>query len=647
MVTCAPMNPEFPSAPPSRIRVLPPGVAERIAAGEVVERPSSVVKELVENSLDAGATEVAVMLGAGGKALIEIVDNGRGMDREDLSLCARRHATSKLTGLDDLDRISTLGFRGEALPSIGAVADLSIVSRAQGREDAHELKVGQPGATEDTIEAMTFGHFLGSPHGTRIRAQGLFAQIPARLKFLKAQASEVSQVRDWLERLALTHPHVGFRLMSEDRTVMQLRPQSEVERVRAVLADGEDFPVETGTAEREGIRVRVHWLQGLSTGQARKLVQVVNHRAVKDRMLQQAILSPFRQTLLPGQYPAVALFIEVDPSQIDVNVHPTKSEIRFLDSGRAFRAVGQALEALIAAKGAPGFAPGTHRELARTPLGFAGTFGRNPLSNDSDVDLAPTGAYAGASFDALQPTAHSRSGSLFSRQGVPWTARESGLQNDGTSSVSNESSTPATWNSLSPVAGGTYAGTLFNTYLLYDLGSELGLIDQHAAHERIRYEKLKNRVLARETVSSQSLLSGESINFPAELRTQVETRLTWLAQMGFEAEIFGESSVLFRAIPAEWGTSDLRTRLKNLVERLLAEDSNNDHPLLDESLFEKLASEACHSAVRAGDRLEPEEVEALASDLFECEHPWNCPHGRPTFVRVPRARFEEWFQRRV
>ncbi len=633
MVTCAPMNSELPHASPTRIRVLPPGVAERIAAGEVVERPSSVVKELVENSLDAGATEVAVMLSAGGKALIEIVDNGRGMDREDLSLCARRHATSKLTGLDDLDRISTLGFRGEALPSIGAVADLSIISRAQGREDAHELKVGQPGATEDTIEAVTFGHFLGSAHGTRIRAQGLFAQIPARLKFLKSQASEVSQVRDWLERLALTHPHVGFRLMSEDRTVLQLRPQTEVERVRAVLADGEDFPVETATSEREGIRVRVHWLQGLSTAQARKLVQVVNHRAVKDRMLQQAILSPFRQTLLPGQYPAVALFIEVDPSQIDVNVHPTKSEIRFLDSGRAFRAVGQALEALIAAKGAPGFAPGTHRELARTPLGFASTpSGLNALSHEKDVDLAP---------------ALSTSGSLFSRQGIPWTARESGFQNIEMTPHPSEAAPPSAWNSLSPVAGGTYAGTLFNTYLLYDLGSELGLIDQHAAHERIRYEKLKNQVLARETVASQSLLAGESINFPTELRARVETRLTWLAQMGFEAEIFGESSVLFRAIPAEWGASDLRTRLKNLVERLLAEDSNNDHPLLDESLFEKLASEACHSAVRAGDRLEPEEVQALASDLFECAHPWNCPHGRPTFVRVPRARFEEWFQRRV
>ena len=199
---------------------------------------------------------------------------------------------------------------------------------------------------------------------------------------------------------------------------------------------------------------------------------------------------------------------------------------------------------------------------------------------------------------------------------------------------------------LNPVLGAPYAGSLFNTYLLYDLGSELGMIDQHAAHERIRYERLKAQVLARQTVQSQALLSGESVNFPIEARAQIEARLPWLEQMGFETEIFGENAVLFRAIPAEWGTQDLRTRLKNLIEKCLLEDSR-DHSLLDESLFEKLASEACHSAIRAGDRLEPEEVRALVADLFACEHPWNCPHGRPTFVRVPRARFEEWFQRRV
>ena len=208
----------------SKIALLPPLVAERIAAGEVIERPASAVKELVENALDAGATEVSVALEGGGKILIEVTDNGRGMDAADLALCARRHATSKIRALEDLDRLSTLGFRGEALPSIAAVADLSIASRADGPADssAHEIR-------GERVQAVTFGHFLGSPHGTKVRVEGLFSQIPARLKFLRGQGTEVAMVRECLERLAFTRPDAGFLLTSDGRTILKLRPQSEAE----------------------------------------------------------------------------------------------------------------------------------------------------------------------------------------------------------------------------------------------------------------------------------------------------------------------------------------------------------------------------------------------------------------------------------
>ncbi|MGZ3699864.1 MAG: DNA mismatch repair endonuclease MutL, partial [Bdellovibrionota bacterium] len=347
---------------PARVKLLDPVVAERIAAGEVIERPSSVVKELVENSIDAGATEIAVVLSDGGKGLIEILDNGHGMQPEDLAICVQRHATSKLSSLQDLEKILTLGFRGEALPSIAAVSEMSILSRAQGAETAYEIREASARAVNPRPEAVTFGHFLNSPHGTRIRAAGLFSQVPARLKFLKSQGAEVSQVREWLERLALAHPKIGFRLVSDDRTVLTLKPQTEVERVRAILADGEDFPIVSAESERNGFQdrgltVRAHWVQGLSTPQTRRLVQVVNGRAVRDRMLQQALLAPFRQALLPGQFPAVALFIEISPAAIDVNVHPTKTELRFLDSRKVFHEVERLVDSLIAKHGAAGYTP--------------------------------------------------------------------------------------------------------------------------------------------------------------------------------------------------------------------------------------------------------------------------------------------------
>lgn len=603
----------------SRVHVLNPLVAERIAAGEVIERPASVVKELVENSLDAGATEVAVVLEDGGKGLIEVLDNGHGIYRDDLKVCIQRHATSKLSSLDDLEKISTLGFRGEALPSIGAVADLTLLSKVEKADTSYQLHIHSMQADPEP-QAVTFGHFLSSSHGTRIQARGLFSQVPARLKFLKSQAAEVGQVREWIERLALAHPQVGFQLVSDGRSVLKLRPQDEVARVKAILSDGDNYPVvsannDLGFRDREKgyLHIRAHWLQGLSSPQTRRVLQVVNGRSVRDRLLQQAILSAFRQALLPGQFPAIAVYIEMDPAQLDVNVHPTKTEIRFLDSRKIFHAVETLISSMIEKNGAPAFVPSRSWGAAEPAPAFS--FAAPPTMS--------------------QPLASQSFGY----------ARSTEVQNRPDSQEATSSQ--AAKLGLTPER---FMGTSFNTYLFYDLGEELALIDQHAAHERIRYEKLKHRATGsaiRQT--TQALLLPEAVHFESEKRSVLEDRVSWLTALGFEVEIFGEDTLLFRAIPGEWGAYELRTRLKNLVERITELDSGTTLPqvLMDESLFEKLASEACHSAIRAGDRLERLEALELVEQLFRCEHPWNCPHGRPTVARIPKGKIEEWFLRRV
>ncbi len=620
-----------------QIALLPPAVAERIAAGEVVERPASIVKEAVENALDAGATEIEVRLEDGGRSLIEILDNGCGMSESDLPLALQRHATSKLRSLADLDRIVTLGFRGEALPSIAAVAELRILSRPVDgpvdREEstAYELEARIEGPSP--VHRLTHGTFAGgSPHGTRIQARGLFAQVPARLKFLKSAAAEVSAVREWMERLALTHPTVGFKLSSETRVLLNLRPSDTLERIRAILADGEDFPiVSSPRVESPGLSLQVHWLQGLSSPQTRKIVQIVNGRAVRDRVIQQALLQPFRQSLLPGQFPAVALYLELDPASIDVNVHPAKTEIRLLDSGRIFREIDRALGALIQKHGSIGFAAGQRETQAPSWSAEA----PRPFFSSGSL-------FAGTSSPALPPFP----------PGGAHPAPLSSLPESHSEALSEELK-PSPIRAL--LSAGTFAGTLFQTYVLYDLGQELVLIDQHAAHERIRYEKLRARALSQAASSvlssRQPLLIPEAVHFAPEQRPLLEARLPWLEKLGFEVEVFGESAALFRTIPSEWGAENLRIRLKGLVERLLSlpgtEALTPGGLLLDETRFEKLASEACHSAIRAGDRLERMEIEALVDALGTCEHPWNCPHGRPTLARIPRSRFEEWFLRRV
>jgi DNA mismatch repair protein MutL len=626
-----------------RVQLLPHHVSEKIAAGEVVERPSSVIKELVENSIDAGAREILISLKEGGKSLIEVVDDGCGMTAEDITLCIQRHATSKVRKMEDLESLTTLGFRGEALPSISAVAELQIISRSKGEETAHELRCSHQ---EETPQAkpITFGHFRGSSHGTKITVESLFAQIPARLKFLKAPSAEVSQVRDWVERLSISHPEISFQLVNNDRSIIHLRAQEEKERIQSILSDSQDYPL-VSAESNNGMRIRAHWLQGFSAPHTRKLIQVVNGRALRDRLLQQAILAPFRQALLPGQFPALVLFVDIPPSEIDVNVHPTKTEIRFLNPRELFKKVKSLIESMISDHGSFAYAGGKSASFDHSRFGGFGA--REP---GHETQFSSSQSDSQGFFQSAEP------GPSHSPQREP----RSGFKSEAFSlTYPNPSEPPPIPGSIygtgdksfhHPLKGARFSGTLFRTYLFFETSSdEITVVDQHAAHERVRYEKLKKQVFdPTQTPAQQQLLLPEVVNISEDQLLEIQNRIFWLEKMGFEVEVFSEESLLFRAIPASWSTGDLKTRLGNLISRLVEiDESENNELIFDETLFEKLASEACHSSIRAGDPLSEPEARALVDDLFLCEHPWNCPHGRPSIVKVPKARLEDWFKRRV
>ena len=674
------------STPRPAIQILPPEVAERIAAGEVVERPASVVKELVENAIDAGAQHIAVRMQEGGRRLVEVMDNGKGMSSQDLKLCTLRHATSKIHRLEDLDRLSSLGFRGEALPSIAAVAELEILSRPRSQtkghteEPAHLIRASLHNRDLVT-EKESFGHFHGSLYGTRVRVQGLFSQVPARLKFLKSPRAEVSQVREWMERLALTHAEIQFELYNDDKRILHLHPQSEEDRVREILGDGNTFPVKTfenSTLQQSEIKIRLHWLQGLSLAQSRKMIQVVNGRVLKDRLIQSALQRGFKQILLPGQYPALALYLEIDPSTMDCNVHPNKTEVRFINGGEIFRSVEKAVEKLIRTEGAP--AQASHSIQAHSNPQAALAVQKHFSKNSRGVHRP--NQYSQTSFNGLQNKTPASAASPPNT----WRAQDSqGSQDSQNLSDFKDSTTPQTMKDpkqtespINPEAvlptpqsqtdeepqGSSefdnfeYRCSLFATYLLFEGQQEFLILDQHAAHERIRYEELRQQILQEDTIpAAQELLMPEHVKFAPEDRHRVQDRMQWLSELGFRVELFGESALLFRAVPAAWGQGKLPTRLKNVLDRLLnleivelKEDPQKlRHLLLDEVLFESLASGACRSSVMAGDHLDPQGQQAtsILQRLMDSEHPWNCPHGRPTVVKIPQGRMEEWFLRQV
>ncbi|MBL8710282.1 MAG: DNA mismatch repair endonuclease MutL [Rhodospirillaceae bacterium] len=601
------------------IRLLPANLVNRIAAGEVVERPASVVKELVENSIDAGASRVVVELREGGKSFISVTDDGHGMGPKELALAIERHATSKLPD-DDLVHIGFFGFRGEALPSIGAVGRLSIASRARGAEEAWLIRVEGGATTGPEPTALSTG--------TRVELRDLFYAVPARLKFLKTARSELNAVVEILERLAMAHPEVAFTLTDDGRNVLRLdsaRPDlvgqpgaAQLKRLGDVM--GRDF-ADNAVAldvEREGFRLSgFAGLPTLNRATASMQYLFVNGRPVRDRLLQGAIRGAYQDFLARDRHPLVALFIDCPPELVDVNVHPAKAEVRFQDAAlvrgllvggirRALDAAGHRASTTVAGQTLAAFAP-MAGVAASPPPGYQST-PRSGGGHTSGVQAAM------AAFAPLSPE--------MARPSMPVAAAEDAATNDF------------------PL--GTARAQLFGTYVVAQTKDGIVIVDQHAAHERLVLERMK-AALAGQGVRRQALLIPEIVELPAKLAHALLSRAAELEELGLVIEAFGSDAVAVREVPALLGQSDVKGLARDLAEEILELGAAFR---LKERLEDICGTMACHGSVRAGRQLTGPEMDALLRQMEATPHSGQCNHGRPTYVELKLSDIERLFGRR-
>jgi DNA mismatch repair protein MutL len=604
------------------IRQLPPQLINRIAAGEVIERPASAVKELVENAIDAGARNIEVTTAGGGLGLIRVADDGNGMDAADLAACVERHATSKLAD-DDLLNILTLGFRGEALPSIGSVSKLTIASRPRGAQTAFAIEIDAGRRDGPKPAALNAG--------TRVEVRDLFYATPARLKFMKGEPAENAATSQLIKRFALAFPQVALSLSTGERTGLSfaaVQPgDDEGLRLRLARVMGREFAEDALVvgAERDG--VRVEGFAGLPTlnrptQQAQYLF--INGRPVKDRLLLAAVRAAYGDLVPRGRHPMLALFIGLPPQEVDVNVHPAKSEVRFRDSPLVRGLVVSALRAALAQVG------------VRTTSALA-TGAMNALAGSRNGD----GGYvrpAPATWPRGRP------------YGAPYRPRPSGFAEewqmplDGVA-VSSVNTT-ADGAPPEPVVAnqplGAARAQLHRTYIVAETPSSVILVDQHAAHERLVYEKLK-AALASGRVESQMLLMPEVVELDADAASLLAARADDLGRLGLAIEAFGGGAVLVREVPALIAGGDVKALIRDLAEEMQMLGTSD---ALEARLHEICARIACHGSVRAGRRLTPEEMNALLREMEATPHAHACNHGRPTFIELALADIEKLFARR-
>ena len=621
------------------IRRLPPELINRIAAGEVVERPASAVKELVENALDAGALKIAVEADGGGLSRILVADDGQGLSPDDLVLAVERHATSKLApaadGSWDLLNISTMGFRGEALPSIGSVARLSIASRARGSADAHAILV-EGGATGAPGPAAFPG-----PHGARVEVRDLFYATPARLKFMKSERAEQMAITEEVKRQAMAHEAAAFSLDLDGRRVLRLPaeppgPEGRLARLAAVL--GRDFQENALEIDQEREGVRLSGFAGLPTynrGNAAHQYLFVNGRPVRDRLLQGALRAAYADYLARDRHPAAALYLDLEPTLVDVNVHPAKAEVRFRDPAmvrgliigalrHALAGAGHRASTTVAGAALAGFRPGGgggyggYRPPA-SPAGFSAwrqggwqpQTGDLPGLNDVSARVEPGGfAEAVAGFDT----------GLLERPAAPQPGN------------------------VDPVDFplGAARAQVHETYIVAQTRDGMVIVDQHAAHERLVYERMKAEMAAG-GVARQTLLLPEVVDLDPAEAERVCAKAEELAALGLVIEPFGPGAVLVRETPALLGETNAAGLIRDIADDLA---ENGQALALKERLEEVCSTMACHGSVRAGRRLTGAEMNALLREMEATPHSGQCNHGRPTYVELRLADIERLFGRR-
>jgi DNA mismatch repair protein MutL len=610
------------------IRRLPAETVNRIAAGEVVERPASAVKELVENALDAGAGRIEVQAAGGGLARILVADDGGGLAREELPLAVERHATSKLApdedGEYDLLRIATLGFRGEALPSIGSVARLSIASRARGYGEAFAIQV-EGGAVGPVSPAAFPG-----PHGARVEVRDLFYATPARLKFMKSERAEALAIAEELKRQAMAHEQVSFSLDLDGRRTLRLPAEAagaegRLARLSAVM--GREFSDNAVAIDQERESVSLSGFAGLPTlnrGNAAHQYLFVNGRPVRDRLLQGALRAAYADFLARDRHPLAALYIELDPALVDVNVHPAKAEVRFRDPGLVRGLIIGGLRHALAGAG--------HR--ASTTVSAAALGGFRPQT------YVPTPS--GGGFSAWNAGGWQASGARAVAQALPGLSELSARTEPALEPGVAESHGAAPVIDPVDFPLGAARAQVHGTYIVAQTRDGVVIVDQHAAHERLVYERMKAEVGAG-GAARQALLLPEVVELDPAEAERVCARAEELAELGLALEPFGPGAVLVREVPAMLGETDVGGLVRDIADDL-AEDGQA--LALKERLEAVCATMACHGSVRAGRRLAAPEMNALLRQMEATPHSGQCNHGRPTYVELKLADIERLFGRR-
>lgn len=601
------------------IRVLEKNVADKIAAGEVIDRPVSIVKELVENSIDAGADSITVEIRNGGKSYIRVTDNGCGIEESDVENAFKRHATSKISNVEDLDDIGTLGFRGEALASICAVSRVELITKTMA---------GRKGTSIVVEESQVKSHkSTGCPEGTTITVRDLFFNLPARLKFLSSDASETRRITDMMSRIALSYPDVRVSLISGGKNIFTSTGKGNILNniINIYGADTGKFLIPVSAEDGDMI------LKGFISNPSRTLssgskqIFAVNGRVISSNVMKSALEAGYRERLMHGRFPIAFLFLCVPGSTLDVNIHPAKREIRFNDNGRIEDFISEAVaKALKSDEGVSRavISQKPHDEIQEKVI----------LETNAPVNIRKN---VSEKKEQVVRKKEQKQEQVNIKQVLSSIKREPEVLEE-ISGFEEEKSTynvPFDFDSLSVI------GTLFNTYILTQNEGNFFMIDQHAAHERIFYEQMKNQYMSSEK-ASQQLIAPINISVSSDSVACEESWIPAVTNMGYTMEYFGNNNYLVREIPAFISLEDAEAFLRDFISSA----GDNLDPT-DKRAIDRIITRACKASVKGGDVLHTEEAVSLINRLKKCENPFSCPHGRPTFVKMSKYEIEKMFKR--